>query len=186
MIWCWHRDMLPGRIITNSVALLTVSQIEGAGMTELLDNLRSRFSEPLVDGRKMDFRLELARDTSRIVVGTSRYCEARLLAIIIQSDDGYIMDAPGRSPVACLTQQEVMEQIEDFAKPYSSACWNCHQPLSLTSETRCPKCRRFVVCECGKCLCDNPAYPIRPAISPEKVDELNKRFGWLFKKNLAN
>ena len=131
----------------------------------------------------LGLRLESTKGANRIIARASGYGESKQVAIIVPTGGGYIVDDSCGSAVYCWKFEEVATEIEQLAT-YSSRCWNCRQPVLLSTTTRCPRCRRFVLCTCGKCLCDK--YPIRPALTPEEVaelaGELNRRFGHLFKK----
>ena len=150
-------------------------------MEQLCNDIRAHFTEPLIDGRTIRLRLEEHGAERRLVVTASSYRGSDLLATLSPSAAGYLVEVPTCLPTECGSREEVLELIEYLARPYSNICWSCHQPVTLTTESRCPKCWKYVLCACGKCLCDNPEYHIRPAISPQKVEELNRRYGHLFR-----
>ncbi len=158
-------------------------------MDELQENLRVRFSEPLPDGRSIRLRRWTCAGRDQLAVQASGDCGTEILATITHSTDEFIVIGPGQVAAARMSRPAVMKLIEDLAKPYSNKCWNCHEPVTLTTENRCPKCRRFVVCGCGMCLCDNPnlEQPIRPAPKHEpansaRAEELTRLYGHLFQK----
>jgi hypothetical protein len=154
-------------------------------MEELYEILRARFSKLLIDGRAITLGLDSAGH--RLVIEASGDCRPEWIATVVVEADGYAVLIPCRSADRYKSREEVIELIDDLTRPYSNVCWNCHQPLVLTPDNRCPKCRRFVHCACGMCLCDNPEVSIRPApkrepLDPERIKDLNKRYGHLFRK----
>jgi hypothetical protein len=157
-------------------------------MDLLHENLRVRFAEPLLDGRNIRLRRWISGGRDQLVVQASGDCGTEILATIVHSSGEFIVSVPGEEAVP-MSREAVLELVEELARPYSNKCWKCHKPLTLTAENRCPKCRRFVLCECGVCLCDNPSLeqPIRPAprrepVSAEVAEELNRRYGHLFRR----
>jgi hypothetical protein len=60
-------------------------------MDELLEQLRSRFSEPLADGRTIVLRLQPMEPISRIVVTVRGYGSPKILAFILPSGSACIV-----------------------------------------------------------------------------------------------
>jgi hypothetical protein len=149
----------------------------------LLDALRSSFEEPLSDGRTLSFRLDSAKNPNIIRARVSGYGDCKEIATIVPSHNGYILDDTCGSGVFCWTFEDVASELKQLAI-YSSRCWNCGEPVVLSTATRCPKCRRFVLCTCGMCLCDK--FAVRRALTPEElanlISDLNRRFGHVLSK----
>jgi len=148
---------------------------------ELLESLRSYFAEAIPDGRRVVVRLDSPEGDGQLVARVSGYGIGKLIATVTESETGYLVEDSQGAVVRCRSCDEVAGEIERLAV-YSSGCWYCKRPIVLTAESRCPRCKRFVLCSCGKCLCDK--YPERPALSPEEVAalvrELTRRYGHLF------
>jgi len=98
-----------------------------------------------------------------------------MLAAIWQTAEGYLVDVSEKMLEKCLNFEQVANLIAELMKPYSNVCWNCHVGLLRTAANSCRKCRKFVVCRCGKCLCDNPAYKIRPALTDQERQAILNR-----------
>lgn len=150
-------------------------------MNGLFESLQVHFAQPLSDGRTIRLAFKESDGGPQIIAYLTGFGPTKFLETIHKSEDGFLVEDADESVLVRRNFQEVVEELERRAS-YSNGCWYCKQSVVLTASTRCPKCKTYVRCTCGKCLCDK--VPVRPALTPDEITamakELTERYGHLF------
>ena len=126
-------------------------------MFELFQYLQTKFSEPLSDGRQIFLKLRDNHTANPVLIVTAAIDNRdKFLARIYLSDNLFVVRQPWSQGEKANSAEGVFNILQQLCEPYSNKCWKCKSPVTMTAENRCPKCRQFVVCQCGMCFCDMP------------------------------
>ncbi len=150
----------------------------GAPMTELLTLLKQALPDRLADGREVDLSLVEATEGGRISAFVRGPAKTQVFFTIQQRANGYVLDAGGRHKL-CAAKEDIVREIGELAYPpaYHKSCWNCGRGLVQNRDNLCPKCRVYVLCACGNCLCDNPQFSAAKAVPLEPLLRIDGLFG---------
>jgi hypothetical protein len=146
-------------------------------MIEILDFLRSSLAGVGADGNHAEFKLQEIAGAQVLFVALAGGINPRAVATIQKSGGAYIVkDTRREESHVEVGNEAVLSRVRKLTPPYSNVCWRCRSRVSMTMENCCVKCRRYVVCKCGVCLCDHPDRRIPPALTSEKIKELDMMF----------
>ncbi len=146
-------------------------------MNALLTRLKEVLPARLPDGRAVELGATEASRGGRITALVRGPAKTHVFFTVEQQAEGYILEAAGERK-HCAAESDLVREVQElpFPPPYQKLCWNCGRSLVQNPENICPKCLRFVLCECGNCVCDNPQFSVAKAVPLEGLLRIDGLF----------